>query len=188
MNLLDLSFDSNWTLFLDRDGVINRRIADDYVKVWDDFLFLEGSLEAIRELSAIFGRIIVVSNQQGIGKGLMDASHVEEIHLKMLQHISNEGGRIDKVYFSPHLEEMNHPDRKPGTGMALKAKHDFPEIDFGKSVMVGDSYTDMQFGRSIGSINILILPDDLISSTPEELYDFRYARLLAFAEDIGSGH
>ena len=71
MNLQDLKIDRGWTLFLDRDGVINRRIVDDYVKSWDQFKFLPGVPDAIKRLAGVFGRIIVVSNQQGIGIGLM---------------------------------------------------------------------------------------------------------------------
>jgi histidinol-phosphate phosphatase family protein len=188
MNLHALSFDSRWTLFLDRDGVINRRIVGDYVKRWEEFHFLGGSLEAIKIFSRIFGRIIVVSNQQGVGKGMMEGNQVEEIHKKMLQRINEAGGRVDKVYFSTQLEAEAHPDRKPGTGMALKAQHDFPEILFEKSVMVGDSITDMQFGRNINAVNVLILPNNQLSIMPEELYDFQYPSLLEFADDIGSGY
>jgi histidinol-phosphate phosphatase family protein len=189
MNLLDLSFDSHWTLFLDRDGVINRRIVGDYVKVWKDFHFLEGSLEAIQRLSGVFGRIFVVSNQQGVGKGLMGIGQVEEIHERMLQQVNEAGGRIDKVYFSPHLEEHHHPNRKPGAGMALKAQEEYPEILFEKSVVAGDSISDMQFGRNIGAVNILILPkNQLMKKIPKGLYDFHFTSLHAFSMKLTDLH
>ena len=179
----DLSFDQRWTLFLDRDGVINRRIVGGYVKLWEEFMFLDGALEALRVFSGVFGRIVVVSNQQGIGKGLMALEDVLQINTRMVLEIEGQGGRIDKVYFSPHLEEKGHPDRKPGIGMALSAREDFPEIDFHRSVMVGDSPSDMKFGRNIGAVNVFIgQPDDL--SVPENLYDLRYPSLLEFANNL----
>lgn len=159
MNFSGLSFDRGWSLFLDRDGVINRRIIGGYVATYSDFAFLDGVLDSLVSLSGIFGRIIVVSNQQGVGKGLMTLAEVREIHAGMQSDVERAGGRIDGIYFSPYLAEENHPDRKPGIGMALRAKQDFPEIDFRRSVMVGDSATDMEFGKRAGMITVLISPD-----------------------------
>jgi histidinol-phosphate phosphatase family protein len=183
MNLHDLSFDKNWTLFLDRDGVINRRIKDGYVTDWDGFVFLSGAVDAIRILAGIFGRVLVVSNQQGVGKGVVKYEEVEKVNERMCQEIENAGGRVDKVYFSPHLQEMNHPDRKPGTGMAMKAKREFPLIDLHRSVMVGDSLTDMQFGRNIGSVNVWIT-DPNEQPIPEDLYDLKYHSLIDFTNKL----
>ena len=159
MNLRDLSYTKDWTLFLDRDGVISRRIPDYYVTRWEDFRFLDGVPEAMALLSGIFGRIIIVSNQQGVGKGLMSPESLEMIDLKMKETISKAGGRIDASYYCPYLASENHPDRKPGTGMGHKAKADFPEIDFSKSVMVGDSPSDMEFGKKLGMMTVFIGED-----------------------------
>jgi len=180
MNLHDLPIDKSWTLFLDRDGVINRRIVGDYVKRWEEFIFLEGVLDGLKVLERIFGKIVVVSNQQGVGKGLVSMEEVSSTHERMVNAIAEAGGRIDRIYFSPHLEEMNHPDRKPGIGMALKAKNDFPDIVFERSVMVGDSKTDMQFGRNIGAINVLIGITGQ-ETIPKVLYDFHYPDLHSFS-------
>lgn len=156
MTLNDLSIDPSWTLFLDRDGVINKKLEDDYVKHWIEFEFIEGTMDALKFLHKQFGHIVVVTNQQGIGKRLYRTEDLELIHKNMLYEIGFYGGRIDKVYFSPYLAAENHPSRKPGIGMALQAKTDFPAIDFHKSVMVGDSLSDMEFGRAAGMKTIFI--------------------------------
>lgn len=155
-NLSSLNIDGSWTLFLDRDGVINKKIDNDYVRDWGMFDFLPGVIKAIEMLSNIFGRIIIVSNQQGIGKGLMTKDDLEAVHGQMQSHIKKGGGRIDKIYFAPMLEQENHPWRKPGTGMAEAAKKDFPAIDFSKSIMVGDSESDINFGKAMGMFTVLI--------------------------------
>ena len=178
-----MSFNKQWTLFLDRDGVVNKRIIGGYVKGWKEFEFLEGVMEALDILSGIFGRIIIVSNQQGVGKGVMTLEEASRINERMVQQVSHSGGRIDRVYFSPHLDEEKHPDRKPGTGMALRAKAEFPGIDFQKSVMAGDSLSDMQFGRNIGAVNVLINPDQ-DEAVASEWYDHRFISLKEFAVSL----
>jgi len=128
--MLDFSsIDSTWTLFLDRDGVINKDKEGSYIFNVNEFLLLDGVTDAIKILAEIFGIIIVVTNQKGIGKKLMTENDLEQIHKYMLQEIYLHKGRIDKIYFAPELEDES-PNRKPNTGMALQAKKDFPAIDF----------------------------------------------------------
>ena len=148
--------DSSWTLFLDRDGVINKKIENDYVLDWTQFEFLPGVFEAIKTFSQVFGKIIVVTNQQGIGKGLMTEVKLKSIHSNMITEIEKHEGRIDAIYYSPHIKESNHVDRKPNVGMALRAKKDFPEIDFKKSIMAGDSHSDMEFGHRLEMVKAFI--------------------------------
>ncbi|MEZ4721657.1 MAG: HAD family hydrolase [Flavobacteriales bacterium] len=142
--------DSSWTLFLDRDGVINKRIVDDYVKHYHEFEFLDGVLEALKLLNPVFDRIVVVTNQQGIGKGVMTERDLLAIHEHMLAEVFTEGGRIDAIFHCPELAENDPACRKPNTGMAIEAREQFPEIDFSKSIMVGDSDSDMEFGERLG--------------------------------------
>jgi histidinol-phosphate phosphatase family protein len=156
MTLKDLNIDKSWTLFLDRDGVINKKLENDYVKHWIEFEFLDGAVDALKYLETLFGKIVVVTNQQGIGKRLYRTEDLELIHKNMLYEVAFYGGRIDKVYFSPYLHSENHPTRKPGIGMALEAKKDFPEIDFSKSIIIGDSMSDMEFGRTAGMKTVFI--------------------------------
>lgn len=171
MTLKDLHIDKSWTLFLDRDGVINKKLDNDYVKHWIEFEFLEGAIDAIKYLNSVFGKIVIVTNQQGIGKRLYRTEDLELIHKNMLYEISYHGGKVDKVYFSPYLHSENHPSRKPGIGMALSAKEDFPEIDFKKSIIVGDSMSDMEFGRTTGMVTIYISAEE--KKDPKIDFNFR---------------
>lgn len=156
MNTPMREFDASWTLFLDRDGVINTRLPNEYVTKWDDFDFIVGSLKAIEDLAQIFGHIVVVTNQAGVGKGLMTEKDLNEVHRLMLKTVDLLGGRIDKVYSAIDLPNSESQMRKPHTGMALMAKKDFPDIDFKKSVMVGDSISDIEMGDRLGMIKIFI--------------------------------
>jgi histidinol-phosphate phosphatase family protein len=158
--------DSSWTLFLDRDGVINKRIVGNYVKSIDEFEFEDGALETIAKFSKLFGRIIVVTNQQGIGKGIMTESNLFEIHRYMSEEIERHGGRIDAVYYAPALASEQSELRKPNTGMAYLAQKDFPEIDFQKSVMIGDSDSDILFGQALGMITVKLDSVDPSDSKP----------------------
>ena len=171
MTLNDLHIDKSWTLFLDRDGVINKKLENDYVKHWIEFEFLEGSIDAIKYLASVFGKVVVVTNQQGIGKRLYRIEDLELIHKNMLYEIAYHGGKIDKVYFSPHLTAENHPTRKPGIGMALDAQKDFPEIDFKKSIVIGDSMSDMEFGKNAGMKTIFISEEN--RQDPKIDFNFR---------------
>ena len=177
----DLRIDGAWTLFLDRDGVINRRIVDGYVTKWDEFEFLPGVTEALKILSGKFGRIIVVSNQQGVGKGLMTGADVEAVHVRMVQEIGESGGRISTVLFSPHLHSEGSVMRKPGIGMALNARRQFPEIRFSRSVMAGDSLSDMRFGKRTGMKTVLISEDLQPARSYPRLIDFVFPDLLSLA-------
>lgn len=172
--------DKNWTLFLDRDGVINRRLLDDYVKSWAEFAFLPGVLEAIAVLSEVFGRIVVVTNQQGIAKGLMTEADLQSVHNQMVSEIQKAGGRIDKVYFCPHHRQDNCACRKPRIGMAEQAKADFPEIDWQRSIMVGDTPSDIEFGRNAGMRTVFIS----ITEHPPPHADWHLPSLAAFKERI----
>ena len=148
--------DNSWALFLDRDGVINRRLPGEYVKKWEEFEWLPGGLEAIVGLAQKFGRVFVVTNQQGIGKGLMTEEMLARIHASLLEEVAAAGGRIDAVYHCPDLSSHKPNCRKPAPAMALQAKREFPEVDFRRSVMVGDSVSDMQFGQALGMFTVLV--------------------------------
>ena len=148
--------DKSWTLFLDRDGVINVRLIDDYVKNINEFEFLPGVLEAFKIFAEKFGRIIIVTNQQGVRKGLMTLHDVEEVHKFMLKEIENQKGRVDKIYVCPQLKSDPDNFRKPSPRMAYMAQHDYPEINFEKSIMIGDSNSDIEFGKNAEMYTILI--------------------------------
>ena len=174
-----MQFDKTWTLFLDRDGVINRRLVDAYVRNWQEFVFEQGVLEAIKRVSEIFGRTFVVTNQQGIAKELMTEADLQVVHQQMIAEIERIGGRIDKIYFCPHRASDSCTCRKPRTGMALQAKADFPEVDFSKAVMVGDSPSDIEMGHRLGMKTGFIGTHNAPPHT-----DWQFVNLKAFADFI----
>jgi len=174
--------DNTWTLFLDRDGVINQRTPGAYVTDIEEFEFIDGVLNALRFFATIFEKIVVVTNQQGVGKGLMTETQLVQIHRHMQAQIEQAGGRIDAIYYCPELAEDNPECRKPNTGMAHQAQADFPEIDFEKSIMVGDSATDMEFAFRLGMKTVFIQtkPEDAAAAKDLPI-DFRCDTLMEFA-------
>lgn len=184
MNLKDLRIDNSWSLFLDRDGVINEKLPGDYVKNWAEFVFLEKVPESIHTLSNLFGKLFIVTNQQGIGKGIMNERDLTELHDRMLEEIRFSGGTIHKVYFSPYRAEEKSVFRKPKIGMARKAKIDFPVIEFEKSIMVGDSISDIQFGKNAGMITVYISKEETLPEEITDLVDFQFNSLKTFTSHI----
>ena len=174
---------NSWTLFLDRDGVINVEKKDAYVLNLSEFIFLDGVFTALKILSEIFGLILIVSNQRGVAKQLMTLDDLKNVHDYMMDKIIKQNGRIDKIYFCTDLDNTS-PNRKPNPGMALQAKKEFPQIDFDKSVMAGNKLTDMQFARNAGIHSVFIASTNPEISFPHELIDARFDSLLAFAEAI----
>jgi histidinol-phosphate phosphatase family protein len=147
---------NTWTLFLDRDGVINKKKQGGYIQNRAEFEFLPGVLNFFKDFSNYFDKIVIVTNQQGISKGLMTIEDLTDIHSFMTKEIINSGGKIDKIYFCADLAINNPICRKPNIGMGLEAKKDFPDIDFSRSFMVGDSDTDIEFGTRLGMKTVWI--------------------------------
>jgi len=155
LNLEDILSNKKY-LFLDRDGVINKRIPDDYISKWSDFIFLPHVLDSLKIFASYFRKIIIVTNQQGIGKGIMTEIELKDIHDKLITTVEKNGGRIDAIYYCPQLKDEKDNCRKPSLKMATKAQNDFPQIDFSKSIMIGDTYTDMLFAKNAGMHRVLI--------------------------------
>jgi len=145
------------TVFLDRDGVINRRIPGDYVKRWEEFEFLPGVPEALAQLRRAGHFTVVVSNQRGIAHGIMTAEDVDAVHHRMQTELRAHDAEIDAIYYCP---DMNGPMRKPAPGMLLAAARDHPRIDLARSVMIGDSVTDLMAGAAAGARCVLIAEGD----------------------------
>jgi histidinol-phosphate phosphatase family protein len=144
------------TLFLDRDGVINVKLDGRYVKNTDEFEFMIGAETAISKLSKIFNRILIVTNQQGIAKGIMSDKDLGVLHNYMLFELKKNGGVIDKIYYCPHLAGENCSCRKPNPGMIQQAIIDFPEIKVEDSYLIGDSDTDILAGNKTGLITVKV--------------------------------
>ncbi|GBD32980.1 D-glycero-alpha-D-manno-heptose-1,7-bisphosphate 7-phosphatase [bacterium HR33] len=147
-----------WTVFLDRDGVLNHKLPEGrYVTDWQEFHWIPGSLDALRVLAGSRARIVLVTNQQGVGKGLLTSEQLDGIHRRMQADIAAAGGRVDAVYVCPHLEG-SCDCRKPAVGLFLRARRDFPDTSFSHSVVVGDSPSDVEAGKRLGTWTVLIGP------------------------------
>jgi len=183
---MKITFDKNWTLFLDRDGVINERLPGEYVKHWDQFVFTKRALESIAYFSTVFGQIVVVTNQQGVGKGLMTQTDLDSIHNKLQSAVTKGNGRLDQIYACTSLKSANDINRKPNPGMAYQAQADFEEINFEKSIMVGDSISDIELGKRLGMKTVLVdTKQEEKNKTALLEVDFRVQNLYEFALKIG---
>ena len=176
MKSVEWEVDETWTLFLDRDGVINKRIMGEYVTNLTEFHFNEKVLDSIGSLTAKFKYVFVVTNQQGVALGKMTDENLNEIHNYMVSEIQRVGGKITQVFSATELKNANSQMRKPSPKMAHMAKADFPEINFEKSIMVGDTDTDIQFGKKLGMKTVLILTEERVTEIADisvkSIYEF----------------
>lgn len=147
------------TVFLDRDGVLNEKMPEGrYVRSWSEFHLLAGVPEAIAKLNRAGVRAIVISNQRGIALGLYTAADVEAIHDQLQRALATEGAHIDGFFFCPHdRNECNC--RKPMPGLFEQAKARFPQIEAATSAMIGDSLSDIEFGRRLGMTTVFVEGD-----------------------------
>ena len=175
--------DQTWTLFLDRDGVINHEKEMDYVYRYSEFVFYDGAREALKILSSYFGKIVLVTNQRGVGRGFMTEEDLLDIHQKMLADIQAAGGRIDEIFYCTAIDN-EHPNRKPNPGMAHLAQKKFPLIDFKKSIVVGNNLSDMSFGRNAGMFTVHVRTTHPELKLPHEWIDLSFADLYAFAKAL----
>ena len=175
--------DRTWTLFLDRDGVINHEEVGSYITRWEDFRFYGGVLDALRIFAGKFGRIFIVTNQRGVSRGLMTEQDLKDIHSNMLGMIEANGGRIDKIYYCIDMESES-PDRKPNPGMGLQAKKDFPEIDFKRSLMIGNTINDMIFGKKLGAYTLFITSNRPAPGLPDATTDAVFPSLKSVSDLI----
>ena len=142
-------------VFIDRDGVICRN-RDDYVKSWEEFVFLRGALKALARLAHLELYIIVITNQSIINRRMVSVDVVEEIHTRMVQAIDAAGGRIDRVMVCPHRPDEHCACRKPQPGLLLAAAEEL-DLDLSQSFLIGDAESDMQAGRAVGCRRYLAL-------------------------------
>lgn len=181
---LDLKkIDKTWTLFLDRDGVINEDKIGSYIFNPAEFVFMEGAPDLFKKLAQRFGHIIVVTNQRGVGRGLMSEDDLTAIHQKMLAAINAAGGKIDAIYFAPAIVN-NDPLRKPNPGMAFRARADFPSIDLSRSIIAGNHHSDMLFGKNAGMYTVFIASTNPEVPFPHPDIDLRFDGLQDFAKAL----
>jgi histidinol-phosphate phosphatase family protein len=161
------------TVFLDRDGVINvdRR---DYVKSWSEFKFLPEVFEALRLLRKNNLRVVVVTNQSAVHRGLMSISTLRDIHKKMMRALEAKGGSIEAIYYCPHTPAENCGCRKPRAGMVFKAVKDL-KIDLTRSYLVGDSEKDVELARSV-KVKCIKIAEETASRLPFQRLEWTYKK------------
>ncbi len=141
-------------VLLDRDGVINHD-SDTFIKSPDEWIPIEGSLEAIALLNAHGYQVIVVTNQSGVARGFFDETMLEKIHAKMRQLVSEKGGNITAIYFCPHGANSDCDCRKPKAGLLKAFAADF-HVDLTTIAVIGDSLRDLQAAEAVGAKPILV--------------------------------
>jgi len=142
--------------FLDRDGVINRKAREgEYVTRWEEMQILPGVSGAIALLNRAGFRVIVVSNQRCVAKGLITTADLEALHRRLCEALARDGATIDAIYYCPHETQPPCRCRKPQPGMLLDAARDH-DIDLGASWMIGDSKADVEAGKSAGCNTALL--------------------------------
>lgn len=182
--MLDLkNITNSWTLFLDRDGVINIEKHKDYIYHYGEFVFYDGVKDALRYLSTRFRRIIIITNQRGVGRELMTEEELIAIHSQMVADVEASGGRIHKIYYCISADD-EHPNRKPNPGLFREAQNDFPDISPAASIMVGNNLSDMQFGRNVGMHTVFVRTTNPGQPYPHPLIDLAFNDLPAFAKAL----
>ncbi len=147
------------TIFLDRDGVLNRKMPEGrYVTSWSELQPLPGVPQAIARLNQAGLRVVVVSNQRGIALGLYTSEDVHNIHTELQNWLRSQGAHIDAFYFCPH-DKQKCNCRKPLPGLFDQAHAQFPDITVASSIMIGDSFSDIQFGHRLGMRTIFLEGD-----------------------------
>ena len=138
--------------FVDRDGVIDERPAPhQYVTSWEGFRWVDGILPMLRGLSDMGYPLLVITNQQGVGKGILSEAALEGIHGEMTRTLEREGIALTRVLHCPHLEQDRCLCRKPRPGLIYRAVNEAPfPIDVARSVVIGDADSDMQAGMAAG--------------------------------------
>ncbi len=134
------------TVFLDRDGVLNRKAPEgEYVSRWDLFHPLPGAVEAVRRLNEAGLKVYVVTNQRGVALGLYSLEDVDTLHARMRLEMAKHGAHVDGIFVCPHDKGVCRC-RKPGPGLFEQARELDPEVEWNTSVMIGDSVSDMEAG------------------------------------------
>lgn len=142
-------------IVLDRDGVINVN-SEQFIKSPDEWKPIPGSLEAIARLNESGWRVVVASNQSGVGRGLFDMDTLNAINEKMTKAIGQAGGRLDAIFFCPHLADSTCDCRKPRPGMFVQIAERF-NVNMRGVPVVGDSLRDLQAGVAVGCQPYLVL-------------------------------
>ncbi len=143
----------NRAVFLDRDGVILEERG--YLSKTEEVALLEGTPEAIRKMAALGLKVVVVTNQSGIGRGFFSEDDYRKVKERMEALLAQAGARTDAEYHCPHAPWEACACRKPSIGLVLQAAKDL-ELDLSASFVLGDKLSDIQMGRAIGARTVLV--------------------------------
>jgi D-glycero-D-manno-heptose 1,7-bisphosphate phosphatase len=170
-------------VFLDRDGTLNvKPPAGEYVERPSELRLLPGAAEGVRMLREAGRWTVVVTNQRGVALGRMNAEDLDAVHVRLEDLLAREGAALDGIYACTHgLGECNC--RKPEPGLLLAARKDNPQISFSRSAIVGDSRSDMEGGRRLGLLTVLVASAAPVGFPPG-LVDHVVADLVQAAEVI----
>jgi D-glycero-D-manno-heptose 1,7-bisphosphate phosphatase len=176
------------TVFVDRDGVVNQKLPEGrFVTSESEFRPLPGVYEAIAKLNQAGMRVFVVSNQRGIAMGLYTAADVLDIHAAFQNELNVFGAHVDAFYFCPH-DKAECDCRKPLPGLFNQAQADFPDINADSSVIIGDSWSDVEFGRRLGMLTVFIEGDPALqkpgSEAARDSADVHFANLPAAVDAL----
>lgn len=175
------NIDKSWTLFLDRDGVVNERNFDGYIISPNQFKFKNGVFDALEIVDKIFGRSILITNQQGVAKKIMSERNLKEVHRYMSQELKMKSNfEFDAIFAATNFKGATNDRRKPNSSMALEAKKMFSTIDFEKSIMIGDTDSDIKFGTNLGMKTVLVKSKENVALHPDLVVD----NLKEFVDEI----
>lgn len=155
-------------VFLDRDGVINRKAPENqYITAWEQVEFLPGVGEALRQLQQSGFLLIIVTNQSAVSRNELTVEVLESIHEEMVRCLAQESVTIDAIYYCPHDRNGDCQCRKPRPRMLLQAAEEH-EIDLQQSWMVGDAATDIEAGRAAGCRTVWLRPENFDGESPPQ--------------------
>jgi D-glycero-D-manno-heptose 1,7-bisphosphate phosphatase len=166
--MLAVGPDGRWTVFLDRDGTINRKAPEgEYVRSPEEVSLLDGAADAIARLRGSGARVVVVTNQRGVALGRMSLTDLADVHTELERQLTTAGAALDAIYSCPH-DADSCDCRKPEPGLFLRAADDHPAIDLRGSAMVGDSVIDVEAGARLAMTTVLLsdpprLPDGAVT-------------------------
>jgi D-glycero-D-manno-heptose 1,7-bisphosphate phosphatase len=172
-------------VFLDRDGVINRKAAEgSYVRHWPEFEFLPGAVGALARLHRAGARLFVVTNQRGVARGEVDPGELDRIHSRLAAELAQSGVALEGIYVCPH-ETGTCECRKPGVGLFLQAQREHPWITFEEAHLIADSLSDMQAGHRLG-MRLWLVGDDERSRSVAREASRRGIRLMGRAPTLAA--
>ena len=171
---------------IDRDGVINED-SDEYIKSESEWIPIAGSIDGIARLTQAGFRIVIVTNQSGLSRGLFDLAALNGIHKKLQDCLSRNGSRVEMIFFCPHGPTDHCNCRKPSPGLLLQIEDRF-NLDLAGLPFIGDSFSDVEAARKVGMEPILVRTgkgEQTLSDHPQKLSDVRvFSNLNEAAHDL----